>query len=169
METQNPRISLITAIARTSRTIGKEGGGIPWHIKEDFAHFKNTTMGHPIIMGRKTWEEFKGKPLPGRTHIVVTTQNAYTVPEGHFVCSNINDAIKKASEINNEEIFIIGGAQLYAAALPYASRLYLTLVDIDIDGPAKFPDYQRAGFQKIIEQRQSKDEHYSYEFQIIEK
>ncbi|HRY30871.1 MAG TPA: dihydrofolate reductase [Candidatus Paceibacterota bacterium] len=169
------RISLIAAIARGTRTVGKEGGGIPWHIKEDFRDFKEKTMGHPLIFGRKTWEEFGGRPLPGRTHIIVTKDTGYEVPEGHFVCDSVESAIEKAQEIeeaqnsNGGEIFVAGGAQIYAAAIKHADRVYLTVVDVDMDGPTKFPDYTAEGFTKVVSSRKSSDENYSYEFLVLEK
>lgn len=184
--TQNkPRISLIVAIDRVSRTIGKEGGGLPWRIPEDFKYFKEKTMGHPIIMGRTTWEEFNNKPLPGRHHIVITHQNNYEVSPENLdkvsVVSSVGEAIDLATKLENEnkifceeenkepEIFIIGGAQIYEQTLPRADRLYLTLIDANIDGPKKFPDYSAAGFSKIISSRKSSDENFSYEFLVLEK
>jgi dihydrofolate reductase len=163
-----PTISLIAAIARTTRVIGKEGGHLPWHIPEDFKHFKQTTMGHPIIMGRTTFEEFGGKLLPGRTHIVITRQADYAVPEGVIVAHSIAEAIERAAAIDQKEIFIIGGGQIYAAALPFADRLYLTLVDADITGPVTFPEYG-SRFSKIVSRRESKDENFAYEFVVLEK
>lgn len=159
---------MIAAIARNTRVIGKEGGHLPWRIPEDFKHFKDTTMGHPIIMGRTTFEEFDGRLLPGRTHIVITRQADYVAPEGVFVAHSIEDAIARASEIDTHEIFIIGGGQIYTAALPFANRLYLTLVDTDITGPVKFPEYE-SQFHKIVSRRESKDENFVYEFVVLEK
>ncbi len=105
-------INAIAAIAKESRVIGNKGQ-IPWHIPEDFVHFKNKTMGHPIIIGRKTFETFP-KPLPGRTHIVITRDPEYKVPEGVFVSDSVEKAIEIAKEKDGgEEIFIIGGGQIY--------------------------------------------------------
>jgi dihydrofolate reductase len=163
-----PRISIIAAIARNTRVIGKEGGHLPWRIPEDFKYFKDTTMGHPIIMGRTTFEEFGGKLLPGRTHIVITRQADYVAPEGVIVVHSIEDAIARASEINAHEIFIIGGGQIYTAGLPFTDRLYLTLVDTDITGPVKFPEYE-SQFNKIVSRRASRDENFVYEFAVLEK
>jgi dihydrofolate reductase len=185
MNSQNkPKISLISAIDRVSRTIGKEGGGLPWRIPEDFKYFKEKTMGHPIIMGRTTWEEFNNKPLPGRHHIVITHQNNYAVSPENLdkvsIVASIGEAIDLAAKLENEnkifceedkepEIFVIGGAQIYELALPYADRLYLTLVDANIDGPKKFPNYVSSGFSKIISSYKSKDENFTYEFIVLEK
>jgi len=185
MSSEKPRISLISAIDRQSRTIGKEGGGLPWRIPEDFKYFKEKTMGHPIIMGRTTWEEFNNKPLPGRHHIVITRQNNYEVSPENLdkvsVVASIDEAIALAQKLeagnkmfdeeeNKEpEIFVIGGAQIYELALPYTDRLYLTLVDANIDGPKKFPDYAAVGFSKIISSQKSSDENFNYEFVVLEK
>ena len=163
-----PAISLIAAITRNTRVIGKEGGHLPWYIPEDFKHFKQTTTGHPIIMGRTTFEEFGGKLLPGRTHIVITRQADYAVPNGVIVAHSITEAIERASAIDRKEIFIIGGGQIYAAALPFADRLYLTLVDADIIGPVTFPEYE-SQFSKIISRRESRDENFAYEFIVLEE
>jgi len=168
-----PKISLISAIDVDSLTIGEESGGLPWKISEDFQYFKKTTMGHPMIMGRKTWEEFKGRPLPGRIHIVITTQRDYTVkPEltdQVFITHSIQEALKLAEEIEETEIFVIGGAQIYKEAIPYADRLYLTLVKAGINTPIKFPDYKSLGFNKIISSIKSKDDNFEYEFIVLEK
>lgn len=185
MSERNIKISLISAVDKKSLTIGKEGGGLPWHIPEDFKYFKEKTMGHPIIMGRKTWEEFKNKPLPGRHHIVITHQENYSVSPENLekisITSSLDEAIDLAKKIESEnkiyceeesreaEIFIIGGSQIYELALNYADRIYLTLVEANIDGPAKFPDYTSAGFTKIISSRKSNDENYNYEFVVLEK
>lgn len=179
-------ISLISAIDRQSRTIGKEQGGLPWRIPEDFKYFKEKTMGHPIIMGRTTWEEFNNKPLPGRHHIVITRQTNYEVSPENIdkvsVVTSINEAIDLAKKLEGQkinlcevpqnsepEIFIIGGSQIYELALPYADRLYLTLVDAHIDDSKKFPDYESAGFSKIVSSIKSSDENFTYEFVILEK
>ncbi len=163
-----PKISVIAAISRTNRVIGKEGGHLPWHIPEDFKHFKETTMGHPMIMGRTTFEEFGGKLLPGRTHIVVTHQTDYKAPEEVIVAHSIEEAIAWGAKIDANEIFIIGGGQIYTAALPFADRLYLTLVDTDVTGPVTFPEYE-SQFSKIVSRCVSKDDNFAYEFVVLEK
>lgn len=178
-----PKISLISAIDRETRTIGKENGGLPWRIPEDFKYFREKTMGHPIIMGRTTWEEFNNKPLPGRHHIVITHQNNYKISPENLervsIVTSIDEAIdlgikiesKKINEKDNQEseVFIIGGAQIYELAMPYADRLYLTLVDANINDSKKFPDYKSAGFLKTISSRKSNDENFTYEFVVLEK
>jgi len=164
---KKPKISIISAIGRKTRIIGKEGGNLPWKISEDFKHFKETTMNHPMIMGRKTWEEFGGNPLPGRLHIVITRQENYSVPENVFVVKNIEEAIKRSGELDTEEIFIIGGGQIYREGMRFSDRLYLTLVDTDMTGPVTFPEYE--DFNKVISARESSDENFKYEFVVLEK
>ena len=144
------RISVIAAIGK-NRELGKENGLI-WRIKADLARVKALTMGHPLIMGRKTYESI-GRPLPGRTTIIVS-RNANPV-EGCIVASSLADALTKAHALDSEEIFIFGGAQIYAQALPVTDRLYLTC--IDAEAPAAdtfFPEYAET-FQKEI----SREEH----------
>ena len=161
------RISMISAVAQNSLSIGNENGGLPWRIPEDFKYFKETTMGHPMIMGRKTFEEFP-KLLPGRTHIVVTRDENYKAPEEVIVAKSIEVAISKAEELDNEEVFIIGGAQIYKLGLPYADRLYLTFVDTDFESSVKFPDYSTENF-KLTQKKKSSDENFSYEFVVLDR
>jgi dihydrofolate reductase len=161
-----PRISMISAVAKESLSIGNENGGLPWRIPEDFKYFKEKTMGHPIIMGRKTFEEFP-KLLPGRIHIVITKDRKYK-KEDVIVVGSIEKAIEEAKKIDNEEIFIIGGAQIYKLGLPYADRLYLTFVDTDFESSVKFPDYSKENFE-ITSKKKSSDNNFSYEFVILDR
>jgi dihydrofolate reductase len=136
------RISLIAAIGAKTRAIGKDNA-LLWHIPEDLKRFKRLTDGHPVIMGRKTWESLpdRARPLPNRTNIVVTRQEDFRA-NGAIVTHSLGGAIAHALESNGpDEIFVIGGAELYAAALPRADRLYLTLVEDDAEGDAFFPAY----------------------------
>lgn len=159
-------ISAIAAIERENRVIGNKGK-IPWHIAEDFAYFKQITMGHPIIMGRKTFETFK-KPLPGRTHIVITRDKTYQAPEGVLIASSAEEAIQIAQDTEGgDEIFIIGGGQIYETALPLIDRLYLTIVDGAFEGDAFFPDYSE--FKKEISTRESEEDSLKYRFVVLEK
>jgi dihydrofolate reductase len=148
-ENKISRISLIAAIG-SNRELGKDGELI-WRIPEDMKRFKDLTMGHPVIMGRKTWESLpeKYRPLPGRTNIVVTRQAGY-VAEGAAVVDGLSDAFLVAADAEGaNETFIIGGGEIYASALPYATRLYLTLVDASAEADAFFPEYENE-FTKII-------------------
>lgn len=142
-ENKKSRISLIAAIGQ-NRELGR-GGELLWRLKDDMQRFKETTMGHPVIMGRKTWESIpeKFRPLPGRINIVVTRQNGYRA-EGALVVNGLSDAFLAAETApGSSETFVIGGGELYAAALPYATRLYLTLVDASApDADTFFPAYE---------------------------
>lgn len=127
-------LTLIVARARHG-VIGRDNT-LPWRLPEDLAHFKRTTMGAPVIMGRKTWESI-GRPLPGRRNIVVS-RNAGLRLDGAETASSLEDALRLC--VGVEQVFLIGGAQLYAEALPSADRLIVTEIDADIEGDAHFPD-----------------------------
>lgn len=137
------RIALIVAMAE-NRVIGRDGG-LPWRIPADLKYFKATTMGKPIVMGRKTFDSI-GKPLPGRANIVVTRSDA-TFPDGVDVVGDVDAALaiaqKRAAEVNVDEIMIIGGAALYEATLPRADRLYITEVHATVEGDTYFPAFAR--------------------------
>ncbi|MEQ9636090.1 MAG: dihydrofolate reductase [Devosia marina] len=132
-------ISLIAAVARNN-VIGADQS-IPWRIPSDFAWFKQTTMGKPMVMGRKQFETFS-KPLPGRPHIVVTRQHDYR-PEGVLVRHSLQEALAAARRLaeasDQNEIMVIGGGDIYAQALPLADRLYISHVDLAPDGDVHFP------------------------------
>jgi dihydrofolate reductase len=130
-----PLVSLIAALAR-NRVIGA-GNRLPWHLPEDLKHFKRLTMGAPVIMGRKTHESI-GKPLPGRRNIVVTRRPGARW-DGCETAASLEAALALAGDV--PEVFVIGGAELYAAALPRADRMHLTLLDADYEGDARFPDF----------------------------
>jgi len=133
----DPVIAAIADMSR-NRVIGKDNK-IPWHISEEFKHFKRTTMGKPIIMGRKSWESLGCKALPGRTSIIVS-RSPETVTGDGVAVGSVEDAIALAKDIAIEngvdEIFIIGGAQIYKAAFPVTQRFYLTVIDQDYEGDA---------------------------------
>lgn len=137
-----PRISLIVARARNG-VIGRDGG-LPWKIPGELAHFKRSTMGHPIVMGRKTWESL-GRPLPGRRNIVVTRNAQYAAP-GAEVVASLPAALALCADV--DEVFVIGGAELYAQALPLARRAIVTEIDADYDGDAHFPALDPAQWQE---------------------
>ena len=136
-------LALIVAVAR-NRVIGKDGA-LPWHISEDLKHFKQTTLGHAVIMGRKTFESI-GKPLPGRRNIVITSradlfvgvETAKTLPEAI-------DAARKTDECP----FIIGGASLFEEALPLTNKLFVTEIDRDFEGDTHFPDIDWSDFEEV--------------------
>jgi len=138
-----PRLSLIAALAK-NRVIGIENR-LPWKLPEDLAHFKALTLGYPILMGRKTFESL-GRPLPGRRNIVITRNAAYQ-SAGCEIAASIPAAIDMCRQA--EEIFFIGGAELYKQVLPLVDRLYLTEVQIEEQGNAWFPEFDRSAFREI--------------------
>jgi len=132
-------VALIAAVANNG-VIGN-GNAIPWHLPGDFAHFKRLTMGKPLIMGRRTFESI-GRPLPGRTNIVVSRQQGYQ-PDGVIVISDLMAALDHAQEIARadraNEVMIGGGSEIYRQAMPFADRMYITQVDLEPEGDAYFP------------------------------
>jgi dihydrofolate reductase len=132
-----PRVSLIAAVAANG-VIGRDGG-LPWRLPEDLKRFRALTLGHHIVMGRKTYESI-GRLLPGRTTVIVTRQRDYAVP-GAIVARSIEDALAQCA--GDDEVFVIGGAQIYQAALPIADRLYLTEVMAEVEGDTRFPAFDR--------------------------
>jgi dihydrofolate reductase len=138
-----PRINLIAALGR-NRVIGNRQQ-IPWKIPGEQAYFKKVTLGHPIVMGRKTWESI-GRPLPGRRNIVVTHSPGY-VAAGADVADGLDAAL--ALVPNSDDVFVIGGGELFAQALPQADRLFLTEIDADFEGDALFPQFNRADWREM--------------------
>jgi dihydrofolate reductase len=142
------RIALIVAMAH-ARVIGRDNG-LPWHLTEDLRHFKALTMGKPIVMGRRTWESI-GRPLPGRTSIVVSTNPALALPDGVLRAATLDEALAEARRVavrdGVDELMVIGGAAVYAAALPQATRIYLTEIDLDAAGDAFFPPLEAGAWR----------------------
>lgn len=157
-------ISLIVAMA-DNRVIGKSGDTrLLWHIPEDFKHFKALTTGKPIIMGRKTYDSI-GRPLPNRPNIVVTRQANWSV-SGVTVAGSLDDAFKMAQNMAAEEIMVIGGAEIYKAALPFATSVYLTHIHKAYDGDALFPVLCESEWREISRQKgtQCQEAAMDYEF-----
>jgi dihydrofolate reductase len=155
---------MITLIAAMSRNacIGKDGS-LPWRIPEDMAHFKEITMGHPVLMGRKTWESIpeKFRPLPGRQNIVVTRQDTYTLPENVERASSVEEALLMHA---TEDIFVIGGAEVYRAAMDQADRLEITHVNQTVEGDAFFPDIDAAIWTEA-----AREDHDGFSFVTYER
>ena len=128
------KIAFVVAVSRNG-VIGR-AGGLPWHISADLRHFKAITMGKPVIMGRKTWESLTKKPLPGRPNIVITRQKNYRA-EGATVVADISSALAAAGAV--EEVCVIGGGEIFDIFLPQTDRIYLTEVDLEVDGDTLFP------------------------------
>lgn len=156
---KKPTISIVVAIAERNRAIGKDNK-LPWHIPEDLKRFKEITSGHPIIMGRKTFKSI-GRPLPNRTNIIITRDANYQM-EKCVIVNSIEKAIQEASQLEQEEIFIIGGGEIFKQALPYVDKLYLTIVKGPIDGDVFFPEY--SAFKTIVKQSSHASNGYEYDF-----
>jgi dihydrofolate reductase len=141
---------LIAAVARNG-VIGRDGG-LPWRIPEDMAHFRRATAGCPVIMGRKTWDSLPAKfrPLPGRHNIVVTRRRGWHA-DGASVVNDLDAALAAAG--NAERAFVIGGAELYVAALARADELVLTEIDADVEGDARFPAFDESQFVETARER----------------
>lgn len=164
LDSNQPRLSIIAAIGK-NRELGKNNELI-WRISSDLKRVKALTMGHPIIMGRKTHESI-GRPLPGRTNIVITSR-AEEIP-GCLVVPSLEKALEAARALDAEEIFIFGGAQVYNAALPHASRLYLTVINAtDAGADVYFPPYQNE-FTNVIEKIASTEGTLAYEWLTLER
>ncbi len=142
-----PLIAFVVAVAENG-VIGSHGK-LPWRIPEDMKWFKEKTMGKPIVMGRKTWQSFPRKPLPGRTNIVVTRDGTFAA-EGAITAPTLDHALAVALRENPSEIMIIGGAEIYRALLPKADRIYLTSVHGEFEGDTYFPPIDRADWSETI-------------------
>jgi dihydrofolate reductase len=153
----------IIAAASENNALGKDND-LVWHLPNDFKRFKALTTGHYIIMGRKTFESFP-KPLPNRTHIIITRQKDYVVPEGCIVVSSLKRAVEICPE--NEEIFIIGGGQIYKQSIDNADKIELTRVHTTIDADTFFPEIDTEKWKLINEEFHSKDEKHQYDFTYL--
>jgi len=158
-----PIISIIAAMAR-SRVIGI-ANTLPWRLPEDLKHFKALTLGHHILMGRKTWESL-GRPLPGRTSVIITRSPDLQVP-GCLVANSIEDAITACS--GDDEVFFIGGAELYRQALDVADRIYLTEIKADFAGDARFPEFDTSLWQETGRQHGKSENGLEYDFLSMTK
>ena len=151
-------VSIIVAIAQNG-TIGDKNS-LLWHIKEDMRFFRTTTSGHAVIMGRKTFESLGSKPLPKRTNIVITRQDVEF--EGALTAHSLEEAVAMAA--GDEEIFVIGGAQIYAEALKLADRMYITRVERDYEGDTAFPEIDFSQWRLVGNERYERGEEYESPF-----
>jgi len=141
-------ISIIVAIAQNG-VIGKANGQMSWHVKEEFQHFKNTTFGFPVIMGRKTFETL-GKPLKGRLNIVVSRNESYkTYYEDVLIKSSLDSAVEYCKENNPEKIFIIGGGEIYKQAISFVDEMIITFMKFDAEGEVRFPEINNDDWEII--------------------
>lgn len=159
------RVSIIAAMAR-NQVIGRNNQ-LPWRLPADLKHFKQLTMGKPLIMGRKTYESI-GRPLPGRTNIVVTRDEHFSA-EGVIVVYTLNSALREAEAHLDEsnETMVMGGADIYYQYLPRADRMYLTLVELEVAGDAHFPAYVPDEWDLVEVTRFDADEKNPYPYQFL--
>jgi len=157
------RISLIVA-ASENNVIGRDNS-LPWDLPDDLQFFREKTEGHPIILGRKNYESI-GRPLPNRTNIIVSRQEGLEI-EGCTVFTSIEEAIDWAKQIDDEEIFVIGGGQIYQITLPLADRIYLTRVHEEIEGDVLFPELSEDEWEEVECTEHPKDDRHEYAFSFI--
>ena len=172
MRAKGPGLAIVVARARNG-VIGR-GGALPWRLKSDMALFKATTLGKPVIMGRKTWDSLPRKPLPGRMNIVLSLDGSFE-PEGALVSQRFEEASEmareQAADDGVEEACVIGGAGVFALALPRARRLYLTEVDAEVAGDVVMPAFDEAGFREVRRDVHppGPDDDYGFTFRVLER
>jgi dihydrofolate reductase len=155
------KVVLVAAVARGG-VIGRDGG-IPWRLPEDLARFRELTMGHPVVMGRRTWDSLpdRFRPLPGRANIVVTRNTDWSA-HGADRAGSVEDALVLHEE--EPEVFVIGGGEIYAAALPFADELVLTEIDSDAAGDTRFPEWDRSEFLEVERRERVADDGTPFAF-----
>lgn len=160
-----PRLSILVAMAR-NRVIGQHNK-LPWHLPADLKHFKLLTMGHIIIMGRKTYESI-GRPLPGRTNIIITQQKNFEAP-GATVVNSIEDALLACEQANviNSESFIIGGEGLYRQTIEICQRMYVTEIQRDFEGDTIFPEYDPSEWEETQREKYFSDGDNTMEYHFV--
>ena len=158
------RVSLELIVAMAANRVIGRGGQLPWHLPDDLKHFKQLTMGHPIIMGRRTYESI-GRPLPGRRNIVVSSQLPAPPHDGVELARSLDAAVALAGASDNRA-FIIGGAVLYAAALPRVDVMHLTELDDPVAGDAFFPPFDRSQWRLLDETLHGRDDRHAFSFRF---
>jgi dihydrofolate reductase len=159
---KKPIISLVAAMAK-NRVIGK-GNKMPWHLPADLKHFKNVTMAKPIVMGRKTFESI-GRPLPGRENVIISKNKDYFA-DGCIVVHSVEDALTLLTDY--EEIMVIGGGFLYSQMLEKADRLYLTYIDLEVEGDTCFPEFEHLNLTEIKTEPHTKDDKNQYDYRFVD-
>ena len=163
------KISLIAAMTQ-NRVIGKDND-LPWHLPDDMKFFQNTTKGHVVIMGRKNYDSLppKFRPLPNRTNVILTRQSGFSA-DGCLVVSSLEEALELARTQNEEEVFVIGGGQVYQEAIAQSDRLYLTEIQTELKGDTHFPEFDDSWKEKSREHHPADDRHaFAFDFVIYEK
>ena len=160
-------ISAIVAMAK-NRVIGRDNE-IPWYLPEDFKWFKKNTLGHCIIMGRKCFESI-GRPLPKRTNIIISRDMFY-IASGCIVAHSLEEALEIARRESETEAFIIGGGEIYRQSMHLLDKLYITDVDLEVDGDVFFPEFNESEWETVFVESHSKDEknEHNYHFRVLER
>lgn len=153
----------IIAAAAENNALGKDND-LVWHLPDDFKRFKAITSGHFIVMGRKTFESFP-KPLPNRTHVIITRQKEYRVPEGCLVAPSIKEALQLCPQ--NEEVFIIGGGEIYKQSIEIADKIELTRVHTEVEADTFFPEIEPNHWKILEEEYHPKDEKHKFDFTYL--
>ena len=156
-------------VAATENWVIGKGNEIPWYLSNDFKHFKKTTMGHHIIMGRHTYISI-GRPLPKRTNIILT-RNPFYVVQNCLIAHSVQEALELAFDNGETEAFIIGGGKVYEQALPFLDKVYLTVVHTELEGDTYFPVLNSDDWQEVSSERHSADEKndFDYSFKLFER
>jgi dihydrofolate reductase len=161
-------------VARGANGVIGAGGALPWRLKSDLALFKALTFGKPVIMGRRTWESLPRRPLPGRVNIVLSRDGSFQ-PAGAVVTEDFSEAVQiareQAADDGEEEVCVIGGAELFALALPKARRMYLTEVEASPEGDVVFPPFDEAAWTEVRREAHSAgpEDQYPFVFRVLER
>ncbi len=169
-----PSPGLALVVARDRNGVIGRAGGLPWRLRSDMALFKATTLGKPILMGRRTWESLPRRPLPGRTNIVLSREPELALP-GAVVCEHFDEALaiarEQARDDGAEEVCVIGGEALFALALPKARRLYLTEVDAEVQGDVVFPAFDESAWTEVRREPHpaAEGDDHPFTFRVLER
>lgn len=159
--TASMNISMIAAMDK-NHVIGKDND-MPWHLPDDFKFFKANTLNKPVVMGRKTFESIGSRPLPKRRNIVIT-RNADYAATGAEVFTSVEEALQTCQQ--DDEVMIMGGGQFYHMMLPYANKLYVTLVNAEVEGDTTFPIWQESEWREVFQEHHESDERHAFSFDI---
>ena len=159
------KISLIGAVAKNN-VIGKDNE-LVWKLPDDFKRFKALTSNHYILMGRKSFESLDGL-LPNRTHIIITRNKDYSVPDGHYVFHSLEEGLDFCKTKNVDHLYVIGGGEIYKEALPYADEMQLTEVDASPNGDSFFPEFDQLDWTVVFKESHPADERHKYSFTYVD-
>jgi dihydrofolate reductase len=173
-----PVTLVLGPVARARNGVIGKAGRLPWRLKSDLAIFREVTLGKPVIMGRKTWESLPRRPLPGRTNLVVTRDGSYAeekIARGAVICERFDEAVQigreQAEDDGVDEVCVIGGADVFALALPKARRMYLTEVEAEPEGDVVFPPFDETDWREVRREAHpaGPDDDYAFVFRVLER